>query len=142
MSSDLFRLKCRVKRYSLLGCRYGLLLLVFSIAGCGSGPLSSGRVPIHGTVTVNGASVSNGSLSLVPVDSGPASGATITNGEFEVDESSGPALGDYSVRLTGDLQKNFDPLADESTPPPTYTTLTVTIVEENQKLELDFLPQP
>lgn len=72
----------------------GLCLL----AGCGGDP-ETGRIPLHGTVRVNGTLVEEGSISLLPAEghSGPAANTSITGGEYVFSESNGPVAGPHRV---------------------------------------------
>lgn len=77
-----------------------LLLAVFLSSGCEE--QSGGRVPIQGTVTLDGEEVSIGSISLRPAagHAGPAAGTDILDGEYSIPAKTGPATGAYLARIT------------------------------------------
>lgn len=66
--------------------------------GCGTSS-DPGRVPVAGTVTLDGRPLSDGSLVLVPLDAGPVVGATIVGGTFTISRSDGPMPGAYRVEV-------------------------------------------
>lgn len=69
------------------------------LPGCGPGN-ELGRVPITGSVTLDGAPLDSGTISFDPVDeNGTKSGAAVTDGKFEIPEEKGLPPGTYTVRL-------------------------------------------
>lgn len=87
-------LRTRISRLVPLGA---LVVSAFLI-GCGPGN-ELGRVPIGGIVTLDGQPLDRGSVSFEPVGEGTSSGATITNGTFEIPEEKGLPPGKYKVRV-------------------------------------------
>jgi hypothetical protein len=61
----------------------------------------SNRGAVSGTVTVNGEPLNEGQISFVPMDPalGPTSGATISNGQYQIDAVRGPVAGEYQVQI-------------------------------------------
>lgn len=76
----------------------GIILLALA-AGCGRG---SGveRAVVSGTVTFQGQPVADGMIRFIP-DAGPASGAVIKEGRYEVKASGGAAAGVCRVEIRG-----------------------------------------
>jgi hypothetical protein len=78
----------------LLVCVYVLVL-----AGCGrAGPE---RASVSGTVTLEGHTISEGSITFVPTDGsqGPTAGGAIRDGKFEITKFDGPIVGKNRVEL-------------------------------------------
>lgn len=69
---------------------------------CGSSSME--RFPLHGTVRVDGAAVSEGAISLLPDagNSGPAASTVIVAGEYAFDDQTGPGSGPYRVVVAVD----------------------------------------
>ena len=85
--------------------RVAAMLGLWGLAGCG-GADPNGRLPVTGTVTLDGKPLPDGSLTLVPTGDGPAVGATIDRGSFTIARGEGPPPGAYrveilSIRATG-----------------------------------------
>jgi hypothetical protein len=78
-----------------------LLLTVFAASGCSRGDSAWQRVAVTGTVTYLGQAVTDGSISLRPASKtgGPAAGAAIQNGRFEIPQDQGPIAGMYQAKL-------------------------------------------
>lgn len=79
----------------------GALVAVVSVcAGCGesAGPR---RVALFGKVTLDGAPMGSGSISLLPRpnNDAPAAHATIQRGEYRFDRVNGPAAGEYEILI-------------------------------------------
>jgi hypothetical protein len=57
------------------------------------------RVAVYGKVTLDGAPLTSGSISLVPAPSteGPVANGLISQGTYRFDRSDGPVAGDYQV---------------------------------------------
>jgi hypothetical protein len=90
-------------------------LLLFSLAvmaaGCGRGVHS---MRVWGTVRHEGISVENGLVVFSPIDgtAGPATGAAITQGDYDIPARSGPrANGVYRVEITSYGPPQTDPSA-------------------------------
>ena len=63
------------------------------LSGCG-GSDGLDRVSINGTVTAGGSPLDSGALSFIPVLGGPATGAAITAGTYEITADRGPTVGE------------------------------------------------
>ncbi len=76
-------------------CGLGLLLL----AGCGR---SSDRQALEGTVTLDGAPLAEGSITLRPLPGtrGPTAGGKISDGKFSVSPEGGTFVGTFRVEIT------------------------------------------
>ncbi|MEA1951327.1 MAG: hypothetical protein U9N87_08080 [Planctomycetota bacterium] len=76
-------------------CGLGLLLL----AGCGP---SSDRQALEGTVTLDGAPLAEGSITLRPLPGtrGPPAGGKISEGKFSVSPEEGTFAGTFRVEIT------------------------------------------
>jgi hypothetical protein len=85
-----------------------LLLAICAASGCSRGESAWQRVSVTGTVNYQGQAVTDGSISLRPISEtgGPAAGAAIRDGRFEIPEEQGPTAGMYQAKLlvpVGDL---------------------------------------
>jgi hypothetical protein len=78
-----------------------LILAVCAVSGCSRDQSAWQRVSVTGTVTYKAQAVTDGSISLRPVSEtrGPAAGAAICDGRFEISEEHGPATGMYQAKL-------------------------------------------
>ena len=76
---------------------FHLLAMLLVVSGCSDAV--DGRVHLRGTVTLDGAPLSDGTLTLTPIEKGPSSGAAIHNGEFKIAAAKGPAAGKYRVSI-------------------------------------------
>jgi hypothetical protein len=72
-----------------------LLLISTSLSGCGG----DGRVPVSGTVTVDGQLLEGGAVNFRPLDAAAAntSGTDIEHGRFEIPAARGLKPGKYRV---------------------------------------------
>ena len=115
--------------------------LVITVAsGCGQTSDGLGRIPISGTVTMDGQSLSSGSLSLTPQSSGPACGTSIRDGKFDIPKNRGPVAGIYNARITIDTAKSISQADEPShSTPAQYKPIVVTIVDDNKPLKLQFV---
>jgi hypothetical protein len=75
-------------------------LFLLALGGCGSGDGLS-RVPVGGTVAVDGAPLRAGVVRFIPVGAtkGPAAVATVKDGTFELREHEGPVVGTHRVEI-------------------------------------------
>ena len=128
-----FRQKFHTIRVALV-CGF---ILTLATIGCGGSEDDLGRVAVSGTVSVDGSPLATGTLSFVPKGDGPACGAGVVDGVFEITHDKGPIPGEYDVRLTIQLAKLIRKPA-ESTTAPSYKPQQVTIPEDGGKLELQF----
>lgn len=76
-------------------------LQVVLVAGCGATGDGLARVPVRGTVTLDGKPIANGSIQFVPESAGTATevGATIKDGGFSIPADNGAVPGKYVVRI-------------------------------------------
>ncbi len=121
--------------------RYRLTLVVAAfaavlVAGCGSGTKLK---PVSGTVTYKGEPLDSGSITFLYTNPpGPAGGAVITNGTFEIASPQGLEPGTYQVRISspkGIGQRTPEQIAaGASVPakeriPPNYNTKSTQTIE-------------
>ncbi|MGC1273274.1 MAG: carboxypeptidase-like regulatory domain-containing protein [Planctomycetaceae bacterium] len=102
-----------------------ILLLggLFSLSGCGA-ENELGRLPVSGTVLLDGEPLDSGTISFDPIDqaTGTSGGATVTAGQFEIATERGLPPGIYRVRIsapTGGVAAS-----DAEPPPPGEPTET------------------
>jgi len=77
-----------------------VLIACLVFAGCGGKSDPYARVPITGTVTLDGKPLPKGYFILEPIGGQPTqSGGMIQNGTFNVPEQHGPVPGKYSVAI-------------------------------------------
>ena len=74
-----------------------LLLAVLLAGGCDGGPK---RVDVRGTVTFDGKPVEEGEIRFVPLEAGPAAGASIVNGAYAVAGKGAVPVGRHRVEIT------------------------------------------
>jgi hypothetical protein len=88
------------------------LILTVCASGCSRDQSAWQRVSVTGTVTYKAQTVADGSISLRPVSEtrGPAAGAAIRDGRFQISEEHGPATGMYQAKL-------LVVIGDDSAPP-------------------------
>lgn len=67
------------------------------LGGCGGDTIP--RVEVQGEVKLDGVPLNGGSVTFIPVGSGPAAGATIENGHYAITEDKGPSPGEYRVEI-------------------------------------------
>lgn len=81
----------------------GILATILSLTGVGCGNSGDGfqRVPIKGKVTVDGQPLAAGVIRFLPDTSvaGRNSEAIVTNGEYALDEFTGPIAGKHRVEI-------------------------------------------
>jgi hypothetical protein len=90
---------------------------LFSCGGCGSsGPELK---PVSGKVTLDGAPVPEGTIVFLPTEqtSGPTTGASITQGLYEIPEEKGAIAGAYRVQITS-VQKTGKKIPAGTPAPP------------------------
>ncbi len=94
-------------------CWFGVVLL----AGCGGD--GSGRVPLSGTVAVDGQPLERGEIAFVPQSgtAGPTIGTAIERGGFSVSRAEGPTPGTYRVEIRA-TRPTGRKIPDEFRPPP------------------------
>ena len=84
------------------------------VVGCGD----SGRLPIKGTVSIDGEPVKKGFIHFTPLPGtkGPTAGANIVDGSYEVDPSKGVFEGNFRVNIKDwreSKKKTEDPVTGE-----------------------------
>ncbi len=75
-------------------------LIVMMLAGCGRRGLQE-RAAVRGKITLNGVDVFEGVIAFYPKGDtkGPAAGASIKNGHYEITERNGPIVGTNRVEI-------------------------------------------
>ena len=76
--------------------RYLPIFICLLLVGCGG---NDGRLPLSGTVTLNGQALASGSIVFVPLGGGPATGGSIEGGKFQIPAARGPVAGNYRVEI-------------------------------------------
>jgi hypothetical protein len=93
-----------------------VFVVVAMVAGC-HGSVSE-KVSVSGSVSIDGAAVNDGEITLVPKSAtGRVATGKIRDGQYLIPEKFGPSPGDYVVQLTGYRSvptKNKNPYAGES----------------------------
>jgi hypothetical protein len=74
-----------------------LALALAAFVGCSDGPQ---RMPVKGTVSLDGQPLATGSLLMTPLKKGPVAGCDIKDGRFEMPGERGPGPGEYRVEIT------------------------------------------
>jgi hypothetical protein len=74
-----------------------LALALAAFAGCSDGPQ---RMPVKGTVSLDGQPLATGNLLMTPLKKGPVAGCDIKDGSFEMPSDRGPGPGEYRVEIT------------------------------------------
>lgn len=123
-----------------------LLMAVLLVAGCGDG--RAARVPVGGSVTVDGETLAFGSITFIPIKEGnkptrAGGGPLRDDGSYQVTSfkpNDGLLKGKYEVMISG-----IEPISESAQrwhAPRKYANtktsgLTVEIVEENKELNFD-----
>jgi hypothetical protein len=78
------------------------LLAATAGSGCsGCGPADEFRhVGVSGKVTLGGKPMTSGTITFVPLASGPAAYGTITDGSYTISRGEGPGPGSYRVEIS------------------------------------------
>ncbi len=100
-SGQAFLSRLTSRRFFLLA----LLLCLFPVAGCGSGPDGPERFALYGTVTREGKPLANGAIKMAPTAGGPSTQTKITDGEYEFNSQNGPVAGEQEVSILRFLEK-------------------------------------
>jgi hypothetical protein len=74
-----------------------LALALTAFVGCSEGPQ---RIPVKGTVNLDGKPLATGNLLMTPLKKGPVAGCDIKDGSFEMPSERGPGPGEYRVEIT------------------------------------------
>jgi hypothetical protein len=78
--------------------KFQLLALALAVsAGCSDGPQ---RMPVKGTVSLDGQPLATGNLLMTPLKKGPVAGCDIKDGSFEMPSDRGPGPGEYRIEIT------------------------------------------
>jgi hypothetical protein len=112
-----------------------------AFVGCSDGPQ---RIPVKGTVSLDGQPLATGSLLMTPLSKGPVAGCDIKDGSFVMPSERGPGPGVYRVEITAyrpsgkkvyDSDFNVSTEALEAIVPAQYNTaseLTATVSAETE----------
>lgn len=122
----------------------GIIAGMAACVGCSGQDRRFARVAVHGEVFLDDRPLPNGSLSFVPQSSGPASGASVVDGSFQIERQRGPTLGQYWVRITAEVSKPsaHEALRVETDPPAEIPPLSVAITADGEALSLHFRTAP
>jgi hypothetical protein len=94
----------------------GLGLAAAACAGCNR----SGRVPVSGTVTVDGRPLASGDIAFTPASGqGSSAGAAIERGRYSISAEQGLLPGDYKVSIhafRGTGKKTWDGMGEPTAP--------------------------
>ncbi len=82
------------------------LLTALAIAGCGDPTAPADtipRVPVSGTVTLNGTPLPEGTIQFEPAEGtkGDLTAGDIIAGKFSIEKAQGPVPGKYKVKISG-----------------------------------------
>ncbi|WP_165227889.1 hypothetical protein [Aquisphaera insulae] len=89
-------------------------MALVACVGCGQDD-GYRRVAVSGKITVDGNPLETGTISLVPIQAGPAVQAKIAAGEYAIARSEGPAAGAYRVEVYS-VQSTGRKVADGDNP--------------------------
>ena len=84
-------------------------ICVLSLSGCGSKAKGPKREAVSGKVTREGHDVESGTLTFIPTGGGPAATATIVNGKYKLDGTTGPVAGRQKVEIVHFPKRDFKP---------------------------------
>lgn len=138
--------------------RYTILLLIVVGIGCGSEPTGPEKVPVTGTVSLNGESLPGAVITFIPTGKTPGLGGTArsdASGKFVLTSArggEGAPAGEYRVAVSRRLMPDGSPVpADDKTPPiespaqeslppiysnPEMTQLTATVTPDGPPIQL------
>ncbi len=74
------------------------LLMGIPVFVSGCGPASAQR-EVTGTVTLDGARLESGTITLTPIATGRSAGGKIVEGKFTISREKGPEPGEYDVKI-------------------------------------------
>ena len=84
----------------VIECRYLFVVLSCLLAGC-SGVEGPPRAPVSGTVSLDDTPLKEGVVRFVPSEGteGPKTTVPVADGQFAVDERSGPIVGKHRIEI-------------------------------------------
>ena len=91
----------KIDRFPIYDGWVAKLAVVLLLVGCGSKPEGPLRASVTGSVTLDGEPLKAGVVRFQPVEetSGPQTSINIVDGKFDVDEQSGPVVGQHRVEI-------------------------------------------
>ena len=92
----------------------GLFVVTAGSGGCGPADEFQ-HVGVSGKVTLDGKSMTNGTITFVPLITGPAAYGTITDGQYAIARREGPGPGSYRVEIS-DIQPTGRRVPDSEYP--------------------------
>ena len=98
LQRDLTRIGCPSRQLGIVGIVAMLLAAFVSAIGCGS---NDGRLPVSGTVTIDGAPLDGGAINFQPLpgSGGHSSGGSVQGGKFRIPADRGLPPGDYRITI-------------------------------------------
>lgn len=93
-------MRCHFRsRWPAFIIHHSAFIILLLLAGCGPGnPL--GRLPVSGSITLDGQAVESGNIRFIPQQSdGVSGGAVIAGGEYRMDKRQGLPPGRYQVQI-------------------------------------------
>jgi hypothetical protein len=78
-----------------------VLCVIGLLGGCSAKTDTWPRAPVAGTVALNGQPLASGQITFFPIEGvrGPAAGAEIRDGQFALEEATGPVVGKNRVEI-------------------------------------------
>ncbi|MEZ6092337.1 MAG: hypothetical protein R3C05_30910 [Pirellulaceae bacterium] len=133
----------RIKKYgpSLVMAVTAGMVLAASF-GCGGANDGLQRIPISGTIMIDDQLLTDGALSLTPQASGPACGASVRDGKFDIPKDRGPVAGVYHARVTMNADKSMVSAQSPASSPMQYESIAITIADDSGPLQLRFVGKP
>lgn len=74
-----------------------MVIALCTFVGCSD--MSTQRMPVSGTVTLDAKPVENATIIFTPIGPGLAAAAVIENGKFALTEETGPTAGEFHIRI-------------------------------------------
>src|SRR5690349_9659737 len=88
--------------------------VALAVAGCGGDGIP--RLPISGTVSLDGTPVDHGQINFMPQEGDNVVSATIEDGRFDLPRPEGPSPGPHSVAIWSQQPTGKQVVADELNP--------------------------